>query len=95
MRGAACPEELETLLEDAYVLCDDVALHRLFEGRVAFADWQSIGRYVVERRSLVRSGDVALVLGDGNVAVLHRGPDRGWRYAIVVADRRSSRAGRA
>lgn len=92
--AAATPEELETLLEDAFVLRDECAFDDLFERRAvvvtsegprrrAGAPWPAVERYVAERRRIVQAGDCALLIGARTFAVLHRGPDRGWRYAIT------------
>ena len=39
--GARTPEELETLLEDAFVLCDQQALAQLFEPGAMLVDRSS------------------------------------------------------
>ncbi len=95
--GAGTPEELETLLEDAFVLRDLTALSTLFEegavlvtgGRPEFARpaatmWSVVETYVSEPRSIVQAGPIALLLGPRTASVLRRDADRSWRYAITV-----------
>jgi hypothetical protein len=97
--GARTPEELETLMEDAYVLRDLDALSVLFENgtvfvanghvpiqRTAGALWPAVRSYVSEPRRIVQSGVFALLLGERTAGVLHRGTDRSWRYAICFLD---------
>ncbi len=82
--GARTPEELETLLEDAFVLRDTVAFQALFEDDAVVGEtWRARG-FVSEPRRIVQSGNIALLIGDADVFVAHRGSDRSWRCTIAV-----------
>ena len=95
--GARTPEELETLLEDAFLLHDDVALVQLFEpdsrahrgrrtGLCAWPPGDRPGRGpALGLRAHLR--DAALVLGGGATSVIRRGGDGAWRYAISILDK--------
>ena len=93
--GARTPEELETLLEDAFVLRDIDAVTALFVDRAVFVangsagehpplTWSVVERFVSEARRIVQADDFALLLGERSAGVLHRGADRMWRYTIAV-----------
>jgi hypothetical protein len=102
--GASTPEELESLLEDAFVIGDHVALGRMFEsgavlvggreGRQARGDREiarlaaELGdrgyRYLADSRRVLQARDTALVVAEQALAVMRRGEDRCWRYAISV-----------
>ena len=95
---AASPADLETLLEDAFVLGDHDALSRLFERGAVVAGhhgeraateagdavWRS--RHWTAPRRIVECAQTALVVGGGAVSVLRRGEDGSWRYAICLTD---------
>jgi uncharacterized protein DUF4440 len=87
-RGAATPEELETLLEDAFVLRDATAAARLFEPGGLFCSGSSSarGRSAIARQvAALLEIDRPYVAGDrrvlqaGDVAVL-----LGQRTVIVA-----------
>jgi hypothetical protein len=97
--GAATPEELETLLEDAFLRRDASAVADLFEhAGVLVTDRPAHGRsqigravgsvcgYLAEPRQVLQAGDTALLLGAGAVNVARRGCDGAWRFAICVLD---------
>jgi hypothetical protein len=101
--GGRTPEELESLLEDAFVTRDAEALCLMFEDggvlidgeggpaarggaeivRLARALWARDRTYVAEPRRVVQARGTALVLG-GGTAVVRRGADGDWRYAIAL-----------
>lgn len=94
---AASPEELETLLEDALLLHDDVAVADLFEergvlvsgfgyvsGRSHAAELLLKHDYVASVRSVTVVRDVAVVVGEHTVNVACRGPDRSRRLAAAI-----------
>ena len=95
---AASPTDLETLLEDAFVLRDHDALSRLFEpgAVVAGHDGQLVAteagdavwrtRQWTAPRRIVECAQTALVVGGGAASVLRRGEDGSWRYAIFLTD---------
>jgi hypothetical protein len=102
--GGRTPEELESLLEDAFVTRDAEALRAMFEdggvliagdgrreargggqiARLARTLWERDRTYVAEPRRVVQARGTALVLGGGGVAVVRRGDDGDWRYAIAL-----------
>jgi hypothetical protein len=102
--GASSPEELEALLEDAFVTCDRDALAELFaDGAVLLAGDAAAEarggpqiarltaslcergyRYLADPERVLRSRDTTLVVAEGAVNVMQRGPDRRWRYAIAL-----------
>jgi hypothetical protein len=95
--GARIPEELDPLLEDAIVLGDEAGLAELFDdgavlvcaatearGGEAIAALLARRGYVASARRVVRAGDTAVIVADGGIHVLRRGPDRGWRAAISL-----------
>jgi hypothetical protein len=97
--GAASPEELESLLEDAVVLRDASAVADLFEpdgvlvaGRPArgVADVMAAARrlwcagYLADPRCVLRTHGLAVVPGARSVTVARRGEDGTWRYAFAV-----------
>jgi hypothetical protein len=97
--AAATPEELETLLEDAFLRRDASAVADLFEhSGVLVTDRPAHGRtqighaadrvrgYLAEPRQVWQAGDTALLLGAGAVNVARRECDGGWRFAICVLD---------
>jgi hypothetical protein len=100
--GGRTPEELETLLEDAFVLGDASALARLFvRGGVLAADgglaeargrdeiarlWTPDRGYLAGPNQVFQVRDTALILGERAVNVARRGGDGCWRYAIAVLD---------
>lgn len=93
---ARWPEDLEVLLEDAFVLRDNHALADLFEAGavVAAADGEhqvaELGEAIWELgfwsgpSRVIQSGAMALVVGAGTVNVLQRGTDGSWRYVICL-----------
>lgn len=94
---ASSPEELETLLEDALLLHDEVAVAALFEdrgvlvtassclnGRIHAAAVLAERNYVAAAHSLTVVRDVAVAVGDQAVNVSYRGPDQRWRLAVTV-----------
>jgi hypothetical protein len=101
--GARTPEELESLLEDAFVTRDAEALRLMFDdggvliagegrparggaeiARLARALWARDRTYVAEPRRVVQARGTALVLGGGGIAVVRRGDNGDWRYAIAL-----------
>jgi hypothetical protein len=101
---ARSPEDLEMLLEDAFVLRDAAVLADLFEpgAVVASVDGQhrvtDIGdaiwelRYWSDPRRIVYSARTAVVVGGRAVNVMHWSEDGSWRYAICVFDEREDEA---
>jgi hypothetical protein len=99
--AARTPEELESLLEDAFITRDLELLTGLFEDGALLAANGSIEvrgssdiaaaltswglTFVAGARRVLQVGDVALTLGNG-VQVLRRGPDRSWRLAISLIE---------
>ena len=93
---AQIPEELDPLVEDAFVMRDRAVAGELFaDGALLVArGGQAIGRildelwardftYVARSPRVLRSRDVALVVADGGIHVLRR--DGGvWRSAISL-----------
>jgi hypothetical protein len=102
--GATTPEELEAMLEDAFVLRDRHGLGVLFEDGAVLASqsvrreargveeiarlvseaWERGGTYVADPRRIVQARETALVVAGHQIAVVRRGADRGWRYAISL-----------
>jgi ketosteroid isomerase-like protein len=97
--GARTPEELETLLEDAFVLRDQEAVGELFEpGAVLVVDGSceargrreivraagAIPSYTADAQRVIQSGDIALVIGGSAISITRRGPDERWRYLVVL-----------
>jgi hypothetical protein len=82
--GARTPEELETLLEDAYLLGDGEVLAGLFEPSavVAAADQG-------ELRAL-QARNTALLIASHGIKVARRGDDGAWRYAISLSWKRET-----
>jgi hypothetical protein len=93
---ASSPEELETLLEDAVMLGDEVAVAALFDaGAVvisgshiagpeqALADFAQIG-YVASTRTVTLRRDIAVVVGDHAVNVSCRASDGAWRLVAAI-----------
>jgi hypothetical protein len=79
--GARTPEELDTLLEDAFITRDRAALQELLEpGAVLTGD-----AHVAGRSNVVQSRDTALLVADGSLAVALRRDGR-WRFAIALLD---------
>jgi hypothetical protein len=92
------PEDLEMLLEDAFVLRDPGALAALFEpgavvagvagpqpvSELGEAFWE-IG-YWSEPRRIVQGRRTAVVIGTCAVSVMHRSETGSWHYAICVFD---------
>lgn len=99
---AACPEELEQLLEDALLLRDQVAVADLYadgllvsgEGRQARSDdafhLLTHVAFVASLRSVTLVPGLAVVLGDNTVNVSRREPDGGWRLVVTVILPKSS-----
>ncbi len=101
-QGARTPEELETLLEDAFVIRDRDALAELFEdGAVLVADhggrearggdeiarWARDRTYLADPRRVLQARDTGLVLTRHGINVVRRGTDGAWRYAIALLSR--------
>ena len=101
--GAQSPEELDSLLEDAFVIRDEQALAELFApgavvavtgelrevrgDRIAPAIrawWAGDLGYVAEPRRVLQADDIALIVADGAISVMHRAADRRWHYAIAL-----------
>ena len=78
--GARTPEELETLLEDAYLLGDGDALARLFEPSAVVAAGDQGEVRVLQARN------TALLMASGGIKVARRGDDGAWRYAISLLE---------
>ncbi len=103
--SARSPEDLEMLLEDAFVLRDKHALADLFEtgavvaaangehqvAELGDAIWE-LG-YCSDPWRIIQSGATALIVGTGTINVLHRGTDGSWRYVICLFDSQT-KAGR-
>lgn len=94
--GAAIPEELRMMLEDACIAQDLDAAVRLFEQDAVLALPGAAGtprnlprggaglRAALAAPSRVlQAGDLALSMGSC-IGVMRRGTDRAWRYAILV-----------
>lgn len=97
--GGQTPEELETLLEDSFVLRDGAGLARLFERdgvlvrgsgepvrREHIAGYVSYRGYLAAPLRVVQARDTALVVSASGLNVARRGRDRSWRYAIAFLD---------
>jgi hypothetical protein len=103
--GARTPEELDSLLEDAFVLRDRTALDALFDdgavllesggaearggpaiGRALAERWGRDRTYVARARQVLQARDLALVVADAGIHVVHRGRDGAWRAAISLLD---------
>lgn len=98
--GARTPEELDTLLEDAFVLGDEGVVAAIFEPgallsldadevrgqEIARAIMGASGRfaYLADSPRVHRAGDTALIVADGSVSVARRGPTAGWRFVIAL-----------
>jgi hypothetical protein len=83
--GARSPEELETLLEDAFVTRDPAALAQLFEaGAVLFAD---DGRQEVRGREAIARWAAAAWEGEHTYVAEPRRVLQARDTALVVADR--------
>lgn len=101
--GARTPEELETLLEDAFVVHDEDVLAGLFEAGAVLALgsepaeargdeiagaltrlWEREIGYLADPRRVLQTRDVALIVADGAISVVHRAADWRWRYAIAL-----------
>lgn len=76
---ARTPEELDTLLQDAFVVRDGAALPELFEDGAVLP--QGGRTYVAEPRRVVQARAVALVISGWDLHVARRGGDGSWRYA--------------
>jgi hypothetical protein len=93
-QAARTPEELEALLEDAFVTRDEQAVARLFEdtgdgeaaARLAHAMWDRDQTYFAGPRRVVQARDTALVLTAQGINVAHRSRSGAWRYAIALID---------
>ncbi len=94
------PEDLEMLLEDAFVLRDAAALADLFEPGAVVASVESQQRvsdigdeiwklgFWSEPRLVVENGHTAVVIGSRAINVMHGSEGGSWRYAICVFDTR-------
>ena len=76
--GARTPEELETLLEDAYLIGDGMTLAGLFEPSAVVAASEEGGLQVLQARN------TALLIASHGTKVARRGDDGAWRYAIAL-----------
>lgn len=56
---------------------DDIA-------RTALAAWDGDHVYLADPRRVLVAGDIALVVAERGINVMHRGGDRFWRYAIIL-----------
>lgn len=97
-RGAASPEELELLLEDAILLGDAEAIDALFTsgGTLAAGELRPVGRgpemfkvlssrnegYVGGSSRIVQARRTALIIGKDAISVARRSRDGSWRFAI-------------
>jgi Domain of unknown function (DUF4440) len=82
------PEALLRLFEDGAVLVpsDGVVQARGAPEIASFIStmWASGRTYVAHPRRIVQGQSTALVITDGGTAVLQRGSDHAWRYAIAL-----------
>jgi hypothetical protein len=46
--------------------------------------WEREIGYLAEPRRVLQTRDVALIVADGAISVVHRDADRRWRYAIAL-----------
>jgi hypothetical protein len=82
------PHELGLLFGDNAVLA---AANERHEARGANeiakllgAMWERDRTFVADPRRILQTRDTALVLAPQHIAVVRRGADRGWRYAISL-----------
>ncbi len=54
--------------------------------RRALALWDGERTYVADPRRVLQMRDLALVVADRGIAVMRRGSDEAWRYAIALLD---------
>lgn len=96
-RAGSTPEELETLLEDAFLQHDVRAIAELFDTEGVLLTGSAVrhtasvlcGRqysYLADNRLICRAGDTAVLLGADSVSVARRGPDGYWRYLFCHLD---------
>lgn len=93
---AACPEELEQLLEDALLLHDKAAVAALYVDGLLVSSpggeehrddaFQLLTKvaFVASPRSVTVVRGIAVVLGDRTVNVSCRELDGGWRYVVTL-----------
>lgn len=86
--GARTPEELDTLLEDAFITDDRRALDDLFEpGAVLIGS-----AHVAGRSNVLQARDTALLVGERSISVALRRDGR-WRFAIALLDTTTTKNG--
>jgi hypothetical protein len=51
-------------------------------GRMAMATWNGDRLYLADPRCVLVACDIALVVGEHGINVVHRGSDGAWRYVI-------------
>lgn len=79
--GARTPEELDTLLEDAFIANDRAALDELLEpGAVLIGS-----AHVASPSNVLQARDTALLVGEHSISVAVRRDGR-WRFAIALLD---------
>jgi hypothetical protein len=89
--AGSTPEELETLLEDAFLQQDVRAIAELFEaGGVLLTGsdvWQAASAlcgqrfsFLANARLICRADDTAILLGTNAISVARRGRDGYWRF---------------
>jgi len=52
----------------------------------ALAFWDGERTYIAEPKRVLQMRDLALVVAARGIAVMHRGSDDAWRYAIALLD---------
>jgi ketosteroid isomerase-like protein len=103
--GARSPEELDSLIEDAFVLRDRAGLEALFEDRAVVVEvggseargaeavarmWARGRTYVARTRRVLQTPDTALVIADSALHVLRRDGEGAWRATITLLELRAS-----
>ena len=79
--GARTPEELDTLLEDAFITGDRAALDELLEpGAVLIG-----GNHIAGPSNVLQARDTALLVGERSISVAVCRDGR-WRFAIALLD---------
>jgi hypothetical protein len=94
---ASSPEELELLLEDAFVLRDDLAAAALFEDGGVLIERTGDARgprhvagllaergYLASPSSVTVISDIAVVVGPQTVNISRRDPHGGWRLVAAI-----------
>ena len=89
--AGSTPEELETLLEDAFLQQDVRAITELFEKNGVLLTGSGVQqtasvlcghsyRFLADTRLVCRAGDTAILVGARVISVARRGRDGYWRY---------------